>query len=361
MPITDSRELLSLLLEGKCILEPDFDAFVKGHPKEDQWFDYKDGLLTSPTQRESGKQTIREWVSSFANADGGTLIVGVDETKPVRQVSGCHNVGDALDVWAEKLLRDMAGFFSPPPRFQVLRHSKGEVLLVAVARAPQLVPCITSRQWKYFLRVNDSTFEVPPYLISDLVLGRRSHPILDLSIGSALIEMRQRQVNGRNVWLLEPRLNFMIENLSLVAARNVEIGFVGWMLSAHSVTTNRYLLGFVDTGAPPKVSCNPLGWCVGHIPWRDNIMRPLDLIPAFDRREVPDTRGLALPVEEGCTYLCAVYVMPEGSPPTWFQLVLGTDGDWVDKEKQLRPQKCSLTRVTAGRPRLSFECTTPSP
>jgi hypothetical protein len=91
----------------------------------------------------------------------------------------------SVEEWATRILGDLAGWFSPPPSISRVDHANGTVLVIAVARAPQLIPYVESGEVCYSIRINDSTCNIPPFLISDLVLGRRSHPVSRNRIPSA--------------------------------------------------------------------------------------------------------------------------------------------------------------------------------
>jgi hypothetical protein len=118
MPSLTPKELLDYLLEDNTLGQDELDQFIQVYPDEGQYFDYKNGSITSRHKREpEGKLTIRKYVSGFANSDGGVLIIGVDEQRP-RQIARCEERpgGHALDEWASRCLQDMVGYFSPLPR-----------------------------------------------------------------------------------------------------------------------------------------------------------------------------------------------------------------------------------------------------
>jgi len=98
----NSRELLDFLLEGNQITAGEFDQFCRENTREDQYFEYKDGNITSSQNRREGAKTIREYVSAFANADGGVLIVGVNDT--THRISGCQlSIGQQhIEEWASR-------------------------------------------------------------------------------------------------------------------------------------------------------------------------------------------------------------------------------------------------------------------
>jgi hypothetical protein len=239
------KELLDYLLEANTLAPNQLDDFIQMNSEEGQYFDYKDGIITTEPNRKKGIQTIREYVSGFANGDGGVLLIGVSDSTP-RQIAPCESsIGTLpLDQWASRCLQDMVGYFSPQPRFQVISHAQGPVLAITVARAPSLVACVESRALKYFFRIGDSTIEIPEYLIADLVLGRRQHPLLDVHYHDFTEVSDVREFGSPNDrWeVTRASFTFMVENLSLVAAEQVEVGVVSWSLSGDDTEINRYFL-----------------------------------------------------------------------------------------------------------------------
>jgi len=166
-----TRQLLDELLGGATLGVEDLDEVLASFPDEDQYLDYKDGRITSKADQKQLKADLLRFVTGFANADGGVLAVGVTEHRP-RSVNGAAAPGkETLVGWAARILSGVVGFFSPPPVIFTVHHSGAEVLVIAVARAPQLIPYVEAGELKYALRIGDSTVTVPPYLISDLVSG----------------------------------------------------------------------------------------------------------------------------------------------------------------------------------------------
>jgi hypothetical protein len=56
------KELLDYLLEAQTLTPQQLDEFIQANPEEDQYFDYKNGRITSRQAREQGKQTIRRYI-----------------------------------------------------------------------------------------------------------------------------------------------------------------------------------------------------------------------------------------------------------------------------------------------------------
>ncbi len=359
MPIPLSKDLLDDLLAGKHLTAEDLDKLVVEQPKEDQYLDYKDGALTRKDPKDA-KKVVREWISAFANSDGGTLILGVSEGPP-RAVSGCTRQGNApLDEWARDLVLDMAPFFSPQPRIHVVAHPIGEVLVAAVARAPQLVPCVESRELKYFLRIHDSTVQAPTYLISDLVLGRRKHPVLDLRVREVLVrEESWCKTEDDSPAHLGVHLgfSFLIESLSLEVAEDVEVGIVAWSVPDTDTGVNRHVESYVDATVRPDSRGSPLRWRLCHIKSDLVRQRPAVLRP-FGQIVTPEIVSLQVPFPppgRSAVLRCAAYTLPKGSVPTWFEMEYRYDENELAKATPRRNQGVRLTRMGVERPRVTWE------
>ena len=181
MPFDTSKQLLDFLLGGGSVKPSDVDDLIAQVKKEDLYLDYKSGR--QPPKKL--KHTIRKWVTGFANADGGALALGISEPKrktdAPRKVVGIDVPdGGNAEAWANSVLLPFAGRFSPPLRYQLTQHEDGEVLFIAAARAPQLISYAENNTPQFALRVGDSTVDVDPSLLSDLVLGRRNQPVIDV-------------------------------------------------------------------------------------------------------------------------------------------------------------------------------------
>jgi hypothetical protein len=317
------EELKEALMRGHQLTRPELKAFIAANPVEGQLHDYKGGELTEKRNRENGLRTIREWVTGFANAEGGVLIIGPGD-KPPHKITLCQRIGnEAVADWAQKALGDVVGMFSPTPRFCTVRYPKGDVLLIATERAPQLIPVIESRRWTYYLRINTSTVQVPEYLISDLILGRRRQPVLEIKVRSCdwVDEQGRPALNVRRL-----ALGLSVENRSIVRAEKVQVGIVGW--TVWEPRRNDHVLTYVDAKEPPNIDPRDVGV------WSPSLLVQKSgssvAIPAFEQLDVDAFSGtLWVPCftpfsEIGSApytlYRCAVFVASEASPPTWFQI-----------------------------------------
>jgi Putative DNA-binding domain len=356
MPIPPSRELLDDLLSGKHLAPGDLDQLIQRQPREDLYLDYKDGIVTRNNPAQA-RQIIREYLSGFANSDGGTLVMGVAENP--RAVSACVRQGGMpLDDWAQRVIADMAPFFSPQPRFHVVAHAQGEVFVAAVSRAPQLVPCVTSRELKYFFRMHDSTVEAPPFLISDLVLGRRQHPVVDLRVRDVTVEVgRCPSEDGDRVYTaLGLGFYLVVESLSMARAEEVEVGIISWAVMDNPTRLNRQLESYVDAGDTPDSSGfdRPLRWRLHHMRSDLGRQRPGVLRP-FGEVSTPEIVRVWVPVHDGRAAIlqCGVYVMPQGSPPTWFELLFRYDARGAGQPAE-RVARTTITPAGLDRPRLRW-------
>ena len=339
------KELLDYLLEGNTLKPDELDQFIQENPDENQYLDYKNGAITNRQQRDKGTRTIREYVSGFANSDGGVLMIGIDEARP-RQIAPCEQLpgGQSLNDWASRCLHDMVGYFSPQPRFHTIPHPQGHVLAIAVARAPSLVPCVESRELKYFFRIGDSTLPMPEWLIADLVLGKRQHPLLDLHDPHVTDEGLHQLTDqhGRNFTSGRRIIfSFIVENLSLATADDVKSGVVLWSLGdGPTEDINRHLRVYLDIeDISPQFTHYQF-----HLVHRSSVSsgKNFDLEP-FQKRMMQNIGPFYFPQHVPVSIVGAVYVISRGAPPIWFQLEgtyrEGLGGDVVVKRKGAgRPQ-----------------------
>lgn len=359
-----TRELLELLLEDGPLTFDELKEFVARHPREDLFLDYKDGkLLATP---KDARQTVRRWVSGFANADGGVLVLGInDEPGRPRDVSPCiDRIGsEELDTWTSKALAEMEGYFSPPPRLRRIATAPGrEILLIAVARAPQLVPCRVGAEVKYYLRFHDSTPEVPPYLISDLVLGRRRHPTLVPVFEEAQFRYEQGETHLSTAGHLT--LTLALENASFVFADDVEAGVVGWTFTDRPIEPlSRHLRAHVDVEHPQTPES--FQWQLMCFPSKSSGRSGQHLAP-FDRHtwtlggfRLPRSRSKhqGFPLEKPMLFSCGLYVLAADSAPAWFQVdvtIADLPIDSSNRRMRLPRGYIASSRLVSSRPQITW-------
>jgi hypothetical protein len=350
------KELLDMLLEGSALTPEELEQFMQEYRDEDQLFDYKDGAITRPQQRKEGRQIIRTWTSGFANSDGGVLIVGVNENRP-RGIAACEpSIGrQTLVEWATHCLQDMAGYFSPPPRFQIIQYDQGPVLTIAVARAPVLVPCVEAGELKYFLRIGASTVEAPAYLIGDLVLGRRQDPILDLYLYETKqgpIELIPGALGWRGLGPQDISFSFYIENSSLRTADEVTIGMISWsVVEGEGEKLNSHLRAYLDIVDLPSMNIQPLEVQLAH--HARLVSGSTTTLAPFQTGRVQDLGPVYIPRHIPVNVACAAYVVPKGALPTWFQLEFKSVGPG-SLDLRFQPK---VIRGGQDRPKVAWEIT----
>jgi len=317
------QDLLAYLLEGNTPTSAELEQFVRENPIEDLNLEYKDGKIATHQERQKGSQTIREYVSGFANSDGGVLIIGVSDDHS-RTFSPCAPDirGQSLEHWASDCLLGMAAYFSPPPRFREIKHPNGPLLTIAVARAPSLVLCIVAGKPQYFLRHGHTTFPAPEYLITDLVLGRRQHAYLEVR----QIHPREEREDyttqdGLHDVVRTWRVNFAfnVENLGLIAAEDVQLGAVLWSLSPNpGDESNSYLRSYIEVDDLKPGTKDRSQFRVVQ---RSTITKATNFhLAPFQSHSLRDIGPFRFPTQVKAQGSGAVYVLPKGSPPIWFQL-----------------------------------------
>jgi hypothetical protein len=175
---TNGLELTQHLLTRRIIDAEGLNSILSRRIREDLYIDYKHGELLS---HKTAAQEVRQYVSGFANAEGGVLIVGMDEHEERPTViTGCDpaHVGGKLEQWANQVISQLIPYLASAPVVCVAPHAEGPVLVIAVDRAPRLVPCTENSKVVHYLRIGDGTPRIDPYLYADLVLGRRQGPEL---------------------------------------------------------------------------------------------------------------------------------------------------------------------------------------
>jgi hypothetical protein len=303
----------------------DLNDLLERRVPEDQWLEYKDGEWL---QGASPAAKLREYVSAFANADGGVLIVGVrgherndhdhDNARPGWSVAACTVT--RLREWAEDALKDIAHFLSPPARTHVVQHERGEVLVIGVAKAPNLIDVYEGRRTVTYLRNGHATFAMSESLQVDLRLGRRVQPHLSLSV-------REQSFGSIQALMSNLVVETAVENNGLLWVAEAVYGWVGYAHSSQNQTERP------ASGLTRYLEIVPLAesWTAP----AKLLMRcfPLKALQPF--RRAVQSLSVALPTplrsSERFRWQGVVFVIPRDSPPTFVQVdcVLSTQPSLV--------------------------------
>lgn len=342
MAASDSFELLQALLAGGTLSPAELDAFLAKSVSEDLHLDYKSGQLKDPAQ------VVRQYVSGFANSEGGVLAIGVDDNCKIDgfKVPGGKN---AIS-WATNTLTSLAGYLSPPPRISSVAHANGEVLLIAVDRAPSLVPVVERGEAVHYVRIGDSTVKVPPYLLTDLLLGRRQHPRVECEL--ALFDFGAEKAGSGwpgMIWKVSFRLN--VRNMGPQWIENYRVGTLSWQIPRNGVKpAGQELRGQVDAGEAPD---NGLELCFAA---RKPTSEETDSIDPFSVSLASQLGQIVLPgMPLYYTWRCGICLLPKGSPPTWYELECYLNAQHTSNLRpEARVKEAKLVRSQNRRPNVAW-------
>ena len=316
-----TSELLESLIAGDKMSPDTLDELVSEPVAEDLFLEYKHGNLLAQSE---APRMIREYLSGFANSAGGVLIVGVDQAN--WSITGCRAPGgEDLAEWASRCLTPIAPYFSPLPRFQVVQHSEGDVLVASTDRSLGLVPCVEAGQLVYYLRLHDQTLKAPEYLISDILLGRRQQPYFHITDCSLVdLETCREAQSGEYDLCFSPL--FICENDSLFRPDYVRVGIVSW--SKYPVgrgNVSNHLLSYIEVRDIDRQRYS--GPC--------NLVHIEKIFPGIGSFDVGvfkaiDVHTVPLSVYDQWyipySWKAALYLMSE-SAPVWYQLSVTISSD----------------------------------
>ncbi|TNE92534.1 MAG: ATP-binding protein [Deltaproteobacteria bacterium] len=226
-----TRTLRDALLGG---LQPDADlvrALIQQQLKEDYLFDWKVGEALENDRGGHNTDAIREYVTGFANGDGGVVIIGVADPAAAEggkyrpwSLAGCPKPPpNGYRAWVASALADQRPFLQPAPRVETVEVDGHLVLIVAVARAPGLVPVTVKKKGTgYYLRFGDGFHWMPPYLKADLLLGRQTRPSLEVVTYYRDAEIRIEPEEDR----LYLKLGVQLKNVGLTWVERSRVGVV---------------------------------------------------------------------------------------------------------------------------------------
>lgn len=246
--------LLESLIDGQVPTSDDIDGLLRDKVQEGLHLDYKSGKALN-NDKKAGL-IVRQYVSAFANSAGGILLIGINapSDKPW-EVDGIKKFGNrSLCEWVNHAIQSIAYYLTPPSRIYEVSHPKGSIIVIATARSASMVPSIEEGEPRYWLRSGDATycpqhiFPSSSYLASDLLLGRRAWPLLDML--PPAFSQRDGDSNFGND--RDFQLTIRVFNEGLTCAEKVAIGFSAVGISGQMQTSNRGLLRELDLQKIPE-------------------------------------------------------------------------------------------------------------
>lgn len=325
MPWQSNAQLLDDLFTGTVAVDAALVARVLAEePAEDIHLDYKHGDFLKdkqPTKKSDirkATERLRAFVSSFANSDGGVLVVGIvgpdagSQCAPPWTLTGLPTTGGpTVEQWVGDVLRPIAPHFSVPPKHWVVSGAGGDVLVLAVRRSDELVPVTIDGATAYFLRVGDGSSRVPDYLVADLVLGRRSRAVLELTLPQHdTVPLRYQGTPPDR----EALFRFV------VAATNVGLSwaddpFVG-MIGIDACTSS--------PSALPQNLADAIEFVgSGRLVHHGRSLRPPPQRPSIEpfATTAPIEMAWRIPNPGNGDWYGAAYLLARNAPPRWYQVV----------------------------------------
>jgi len=218
-----SRELWQNALRGDVeITVQHIEHMVAAKRDEDLHLDWKGGSIVTERNREA----VEKGVAGFANGEGGVLVLGVrggDVQDDSWTLDYCPaKVGKLpLKEWVERQLERLMTTLRPQPRVLVIGEEDKRIALIAVQRTDQLTAVVVKNKGLvHYLRFYGSTHEVPPYLLADLMLGRRRQPQLAFENVKAVITPNRRDPFKP----VSVQVTFDLRNIGLVWAQQPALG-----------------------------------------------------------------------------------------------------------------------------------------
>jgi hypothetical protein len=175
---------------------------------------------------------------------------------------------------------------------------------------------------RYYIRVADCTAAIPDYLLSDLLFGRRQHPVLGLVHLHSSIKKHDEETIRIDVYL-------DLENRGPTYAQMLYTGVLFGSLACDSHTAldpGHHLVQRVSWVLEPPTLCR------GHRPIEPREMgTPTSMVP-FTRHPVGYWAQLPRVSNGPCEWTSVVYAGTNAGPPQWWEVraTISQDAKGVD-------------------------------
>lgn len=378
-----ARRALEKLLRKEALSDDELAELINQH-QEHAYLDFKDGIETA--QKSKFRNTVREYVAAFANADGGILCVGPGNQKNVAGRRPCSpltrpSTETSVADWCRDVTAELVPYLSPLPRITVQEYLGNgvttEVLLVAVARAPALVPLYgQAKRPTWWVRFHDRNRELPEYLAADILVGRRTQPLLHLC-NPRVVPNVPKLHNDPNVVKerhADVELAATVENIGFNVGEDIQVGVLSFSLAwdQPAPEPSSHLLQYIDV-QPVGEYFRPWEypakerWPLVHaVSFADSAPSQSVRLSTWQRQNlkfaVSQRRLLKLqvPVRKGGATLvqAALYLLAAGCGPQWFQLEFVLH-EFGGPHYGFRCEELDLKRLHFDRPRVSLSLKSP--
>lgn len=330
------------LLAVECWTRSHLEALVRYQVVEDLHVEYKSGGWLTRESMADRAQDMRWYIVGFANADGGVLVIGMDENVRAsdgRRVPSAlsvigHIPPDGLGAWITRAISPGAVFpaLQFAPRIHEVCGADGRVDQIVVVVPPSHNTISTVRYGGKNLfpaRMGESTEALDEWTVRAILHGTRQTPrvslAIDTALGSSSVQrgLRLPSTPDRQQDLIVT-LRLFLHNDALVAARGVHVGLVSPL---GNTSSNAAVEAFPLSPALRRETGVRDGRDheIQHLQVRLGSGGPTNLLPPFGVIPFDISFGGRLPSEVSEVDLqIPFYVTGENFSPSWYQLRIAT-------------------------------------
>jgi len=315
-------ELFSDVLGGRKADPTILAGLCREHVPEGPYHEYKRGKWFDEHQGKG----LRSYVSGFANAEGGVLILGIVGGEDIQAgdkwtFEAPTRPTEGWDVWLGKALSDVAT--KTRVVWNVVEVDQKEVVVIAANRAEGLIRVYEKPNLVCYLRVGEHTHPIPETLFADLALGRRAKP--DLAI-------EQLQVTGSYDSLgFHLGVSLLVHNQGLLWVPGVSVAWCGYAVkgaeASPSLTRELIVRPLIQGNLSPMVGSFNL-WGLSAL---STEVKPFEQTKFGARIDLPVSQAYG-----SWAWYGAVMALPVNGSPRWAQVAA-----------QGRGVNTNITRATA--------------
>ena len=239
-------ELLNDLLSARRADPEIIRGFVAEQVLESLYLEYKGGAWLD----QDGAKKVRAWVSGFANAEGGVLVIGIvggEEAQGAKKWSfEAPTLPDLAgwDAWLGRVLSEVNA--KTRVAWKVVPIDGADVVVIAANRAEELIRVYEKPNLVCHLRIGDNTVQIDETLFVDLALGRRAKP--DLALAPKI--EGSTDSNGFRL-----TVDVLVHNQGLLWVPDLTVTVIGY--ATHGTPTPISLIRRLDLRLPRRESLLP--------------------------------------------------------------------------------------------------------
>ncbi len=279
---------------------------------ETLYLEYKRGKWLD----EDGTTKVREYVSGFANAEGGVLVIGIVGGEEAQGADKWSFEAPTLpdkagwDAWLGRVLSEI--ITKTRVAYTVVSVDGADVIVIATNRAEELIRVYEKPNLVCYLRVGDNTVPIDETLFVDLALGRRAKP--DLTIEQLKIE---GSIDTPGFHL---NVTFILHNQGLLWVPDLTAAWSGY--AAGGTPASASLKRRLHLHPPKREAVvavvGPVNVPTGAVAGEPKQVKPFEQV-----RCGMQIRGIPVRYQNGFwAWYAAVMVLPQNGSPVWAQLAV---------------------------------------